>query len=181
MALWEIQLEFPQLKEKSKEIQKTIPRLIAATLQTQRAQIFDSEGKYNGRPGWLPLKYRKGQILNKSGVLAQSIGPNNDGEIPGHAKGSIVRLAANIVTIGTNIKYAEIHDQGASISGHTSDTYHSTKTGRFIKHSRKRGIWKHHYTAAYKIPARPFGNCTAEDISELSETVTNYLTSTING
>jgi phage gpG-like protein len=181
MALWEIELDFPQFKNVAVQIQSELPGLIAATLQTQRAMIFDSEGSYNGRPGWEPLKHRKGQILSDSGDLRKSMGPMNDGTAPGHAAGSIVQLAMGLVTIGTNIRYAEIHDQGATIPGHASKTFHSLKTGRFIKHSRKRGIWKQHYTDAYDIPARPFGNFTSEDISELNETVTNYLTSKING
>jgi len=169
MALWEIELDFPLFKNVAVQIQSELPGLIAATLQTQRAMIFDSEGNYNGRPGWEPLKCRDGQPLKDRGTLSQSIGPANDGITPGRATGSIVRLAMGMVTIGTNIAYAEVQDQGAIIVPVKAKALRFKCHGKFI------------FRKKVTIPPRPFGNFTSEDISELNETVTNYLTSKING
>jgi phage gpG-like protein len=169
MALWEIELDFPQFKNMAVQIQSELPGLIAATLQTQRAMIFDSEGTYNGRPGWKPLKCRNGQILSDSGDLRKSIGPVNDGITPGRATGSIVELSIGLVTIGTKIAYAEVHDQGKVIFPDTKKALRFKCHGKFI------------FRKKVTIPARPFGNFTSDDISELNETVTNYLTSKING
>jgi phage gpG-like protein len=169
MALWEIELDFPQFKNVAVQIQSELPGLIAATLQTQRAMIFDSSGTYNGRPGWDPLKCRDGQPLKDRGTLSQSIGPANDGITPGRATGSIVQLAMGMVTIGTNIAYAEVHDQGKVIVPVKAKALRFKCHGKFV------------FRKKVTIPARPFGNFTSDDISELNETVTNYLTSKING
>jgi phage gpG-like protein len=113
MALCSINLEFPRIRKKQEKIKSKLPGLIAATLQTQRAMIFDKEGAYHGREKWAPLKYRVGQILKDTGTLSKSIAPQNDGINPARNQGTIVKLSLGIVTIGTNIAYAAVHDDGS--------------------------------------------------------------------
>jgi phage gpG-like protein len=167
----EISLKFnlPRFAEAAARAEAELPGLLAATLQTQRAMIFDSEGKYNGRPGWAPLKCRKGQILKDRGTLSQSIGPQNDGIRPGAAVGSIVRITPGIVTIGTNIAYAAVHQYSATI--------------RPVKAKALRFKCNGHWTSRKKvfIPARPFADFTSADVSEIRQTVENYLGELLGG
>lgn len=110
----EINFDMPNLKEKFDRNSDKFAALIAATMQTQRAMIFDKEGAYNGRGRWKPLKYRVGQILSDTGTLRRSIGPSNDGRNPARQEGSIVEIGAGTVTIGTSIAYGAFHDRGTS-------------------------------------------------------------------
>jgi phage gpG-like protein len=167
----EISLKFtiPGFAEAAARAQRELPGVLASAMQTQRAFIFDSEGKDNGRPGWAPLKCREGQILRKRGTLAQSIGPANDGIRPGAAVGSIVRMLPGIVTIGTNIAYAAVHNYGATIVPVKAKALRFKCHGHWI--SKKKVV----------IPARPFNDFTSADVSEIRQTVENYLGELLGG
>lgn len=106
-----IKINMPDFTITAKKLQK-IPKLVAATMQTQRGLIFDAEGAYNGRKRWAPLKTRIGQILTNTGTLRKSIGPNNNGIEPKTASGTILKFTGDLVTIGTNVAYASIHNEG---------------------------------------------------------------------
>ena len=164
----EIDFNFPDFKQAGEKIRNALPGLIAAVLQTQRAMIFDDSGEYNGRSGWEPLKSRNGQPLKDRGTLSRSIGPANDGITPGYATGSIVRLSDSIVTIGTNIAYAAVHDQGAVI--------YPKKPGGVLRFKiGNRWIC----TKKVTIPKRNFSDIMPLDIRELRDTIENFIVATI--
>lgn len=162
----EIKIDFqtPDWRGFARQLKKSLPGVLAATMQTQRAMIFDSEGKYNGRPGWEPLKCRDGQILKDTGTLSKSMGPQNDGLVPGKDVGSIVRSDIGLVTIGTNIAYAHVHNEGAIIKKPVR-----AKALRYV--FRKKSV----------IPARPFNDWTLKDIEEIKETIEAYVGSVMGG
>jgi phage gpG-like protein len=163
-----IELKLPQFADAARKARAELPGLIAATMQTQRGQIFDSEGTYNGRPGWKPLKCREGQILKDRGTLSQSIGPRNDGKNPAKRVGSIVRISGNLVTIGTDIAYAAVQNYG-----HPGIKPVRAKALRFKCGKR----WV--FAKKVRIPARPFADWYSDDVRELQQTCANYLSSLV--
>ena len=176
-----IDFKFPPIAKYAKRISRYLPMFIAAKMQAQRGRIFDSEGSYNGRPGWKPLKHRKGQILKLTGTLSKSLSPSTGGNKPGFATGSILKYANGIVTIGTNIKYAAVHDQGAVIQPHEVVVNRSEKTGKFKKITKTTQLVEVYMTKTYEIPARPFSDFTREDVAELKEQIESYMTYLMGG
>lgn len=176
-----IEMKSPPWKEMADKLKAALPGVLAANLQTQRAMVFDTEGRYNGRPGWAPLKHRKGQILKDTGTLSKSMGPKPSGNKPGHAVGSILRMSDNVVTIGTDIAYAAIHNNGALIAPHEVMTWRSKKTGKFQKFSKKRGKLEIHNVRGYWIPARTFNDFTPQDAHEITTALEGYITSVLGG
>jgi phage gpG-like protein len=176
----EMRFSVPDFGRMAQELRDNIPNLIAATLQTQRGMMFDLAGANNGHEAWLPLKYRKGSPLKDTGTLSQSIGPRNNGIVAGRGAGSIVRLSQQEVTIGTELPYAKIHDEGGTIKNHEIMIWRNKKSGRFQKYTNKRGNLEIHQSGEYQIPARPFSGINAEDEKEIAETVENYITEVWN-
>ena len=177
----EVSVNLPDFDAASLTSLKDLPALIAATVQTQRRMIFENEGQYNGRPRWEPLKFRQGQILKDTGTLSKSIGPKNDGKRPAKANGSIVEMQPDMVTVGTDIAYAIVHEEGRIIRPknpggllhfQVPEYVRSNKTGK-LRQKGTRWIHAHQVT----IPARPFGNITQQDADELAETISNYYES----
>ncbi len=176
----EVSIAFPDYDQKTLEMLRDLPLLIAATVQTQRGMIFKNEGQYNGRPKWEPLKFRKGQILKDTGTLSKSIGPKNNGTKPTIANGTIVEIKPDMVTIGTDIAYAIVHEEGRTIYPKNGPLLHFqvpeyVKVKGKLKQAGTRWIHAHKVT----IPARPFGDWTTQDGEELSETISNYYTSVL--
>jgi phage gpG-like protein len=166
MTRVEITLTLPDFAAYAEKINREVPGLIAATLQTNRGMIFDKSGRYNGRRKWKKLRCRSGMPLKDRGTLSQSMGPRNDGLHPGHATGSILRMTGALegtVTVGTNIAYAAIQNDGGVIYPKTA------KALRF----KCRGKWV--FAKKVTIPARPFNDWTREDGKELVETIENYI------
>jgi phage gpG-like protein len=87
-------------------------------------------------------------------------------------------MQPDMVTIGTDIAYAIVHEEGATIRGnpllHFKVPVYTTskKTGK-VRQSGSKWIYAHKVT----IPARPFGDLTKEDIKELNDTISNYYES----
>lgn len=159
----------PNFAEMARRIQQDVPGLIAATVQTQRGMIFDSSGTYNGRPGWPALRCRDGQPLKDTGTLSQSIGPRNDGIRPGYGTESIVRMGRDIVTIGTGIAYAAVQNYGAVIRPVHAKALRFQCHGKFI------------FRKKVTIPARTFNDFTNADVTELEDTIGNYISAVIGG
>jgi phage gpG-like protein len=133
--------EFPDLKALIERERMNIQMVAAATLQTQRAQIFDAEGAYNGRSRWSPLQFRTGMILSRSGGrgLRGSIAPRNNGKVPARGASTILEIDELSVTVGTSLIYAEIHDQGGKITA---------KPGKYLKIPIPKGAWANDNAAA---------------------------------
>jgi phage virion morphogenesis protein len=128
-----------------------------------------------GRPawmGWSPAYAKRrgpGQILQKTGRLAASIRAaiNNDE-----------------ATVGTNVRYARIHNEGGEIkhAARTQDLYFKQykRTGevgnRFVKKSRSNFVQSASIGAyTVQMPARPFLQLIEEDIRELEATAVRYF------
>ena len=176
MGLVDIKFNFPRMTQKFKQYTGRIGNLIAATLQTQRGMIFDSEGRYNGRRGWAPLSVRNGQILSDKGTLRKSIGPTNDGKTPKHNEGSIVRFSGNTITIGTNLMYARLMNDGTSkLPGGVL----RPKNKSVLRFPDTKGGWI--FSKYVRIPPRAYDDFTSKDRTELSKTVANFVAEVLNG
>lgn len=108
----EIEFTFPAWAEIIKANEDRINLFQAATIQFNRAMIFDNEGAYNGRKKWAPLKFRNGQILTKTGTLRKSIGPVRGGGMPG--QDGIVRILEDQIIVGTKLGYARMMNDGTT-------------------------------------------------------------------
>lgn len=175
-----IEFEIPDYLKRVKTQFKRIQIAIAADMQTNVGLRFDNEGAYNGHPKWQDLKsganirrtkngLQERQILRKSGALKNSIvpsAPTGQAGANGYVKleGDIKN---SVVTIGTSVKYAAIHDKGGVIS-HPGT---SNGFGRGIK------IPAH----AIPIPKRNFSERNSNDNKETGKMLKNLLQEILNG
>lgn len=113
MSLVGIEFKFPEWLLRVRQREDEIYLLVAATMQTNRGMMFDSVNA--GRTAWAPLKLRDGQPLSQRGALRQSFGPSNDGRNPARHPNGIVKYGNDVVTIGTTLAYAPIHNLGGVI------------------------------------------------------------------
>lgn len=166
--LLDIKFKFPKWKQTIENNRDRIMLFLAAQMQTNRAMLFDQEGAYNGRKKWAPLKFRKGQILSKTGTLRKSIGPVAD-KTPKYNTGSIVTIGNDEVTIGTNLAYAKVQNEGAKIVAIKAQALKiPTGDGKFI--FRKSAV----------VPARVFNDLNEEDKTEFSIALKNFITELLN-
>ncbi|WP_316154728.1 phage virion morphogenesis protein [Cupriavidus sp. BIC8F] len=150
------------------------------------ADAVEENFAQEGRPQWLGLapatrKHRSGgKILQDSGRLAASIVSRADGES---------------AVVGTNIRYAAIHQFGGEITraAHSGwvrlrtdargNLIRQGKEGRaarlavFAKDSHKRARTVRYTSGGskVKIPARPFLALTQVDADNIERTVSDYL------
>lgn len=201
MSLVSIDLKFPDLALKIKNHRQEIDLFIAAQMQFNRGMMFDQEGAYNGHPSWAPLKFRKGQILSKSGKLRKSIAPSSQSGKPG--PGGIVRFGGGVVTIGTSLIYASMMNWGTTmmpggvlrpknakalmipLPGGKSATEGakglkkgSSKISRDVGGKQKN--MNVIFRQSVKIPARRYDQWNDEDQRELSVALRNKLVELIN-
>ena len=166
--------------QKAFEINKqSLLNLAAATVQTQRAMIFDREGAYNGRDGWKPLKFRQGMILSKTGALRRSIAPRNDGTTPGRDKGTILEFSGSKIVIGTSLIYAALQNFGGVVSAKNAQALKIPVPSKLPGAKKIDGKW-YLFRKSVKIPARPFLDWTKEDQDELNITLTNRIKEIFN-
>ena len=177
-----VNIQLPDFDKKQMWMLRAVPLLIAASLQTQRGLIFQNEGQWNGREKWAPLKFRDGKILRDKGDLSKSIAPRHDDNKPGRSAGTILEAKGDIVSVGTDIAYAIIHEEGKVYHGtpemplaFPAPLYKiSSKTGK----QRKSGqYWI--FCQKITIPARPFGNVTQMDADEIAQTLANRFQAAI--
>jgi len=101
-------------KELAKQFQMRMPaimRAMAATVQTNRAMLFDKEGAHNGHKKWAPISHRQGRILQDTGRLRRTIVPSARGTGIAGANG-VVMVDARIVKLETHVDYAGAHEYG---------------------------------------------------------------------
>lgn len=110
----EFKFTYPKLYERLKERESELMLFTAALMQTNRGMLFNQEGAYNGHTAWKPLVFRNGQILKNRGTLSKSLNPPHQRDKPGRGDGTIVRLTGGVVTIGTDIKYARMMNDGTT-------------------------------------------------------------------
>lgn len=163
--------------------QAQLPRLqlaIASDIQTNIGLRFDAEGAYNGHAKWADLatglnkKVAKNglkvrNILRKSGALKNSIAPQgaNGTAGPGGSVKFSGDLQTSIVSVGTSLIYARIHDQGGLIK-HPGT---SNGFGKGIKIPAHR----------IKMPRRNFTDWNNADMSNLKKTIKNTVAEILNG
>lgn len=174
MGSVQVTWKFPNWAKKITEKKNDLMLLAAASIQTNRAMLFQNEGAYNGHKKWAPLKTRDGQILAKSGALKNSIGPMGASVRPMKKLGSIVQFKGDDVQVGTNLPYAPIQNYGGVITpkrpGGVLRFWHE-KAGKFV------------FAKKVTIPARPFGQeaWNEEDQAEVETTLKNKMVQILNG
>jgi phage gpG-like protein len=169
--------DFPDWDEKLRKNRRRIDLFMAAQMQTNRGMLFDAEGSRNGHKKWAPLKFRKGQILSKSGALRRSLAPSSLKGLAG--PDGLVRFGSDFWEIGTKLFYARMMNDGttglpggvlkprkalalkipASMGGGTK----IAKEGKFI------------FRKSVKIPARNFDQMNERDEKEMGEALTNLI------
>lgn len=166
----------------------TLDKLLRATQQRyglmtalagSMLDAVETNFEQQGRPkwmGWSPAYAKRrgpGQILQKSGRLAASI------------RAAVTNDEA---TVGTNVRYARIHNEGGEIrhGARTQDLYFKQyKNGRvgnrFVK-KRNSNFVQSATIGAYTVnmPKRPFLQLIDDDIRELENTGTRYLKGVID-
>lgn len=132
-------------------LMKNIAGIMADAVEENFAQ--------QGRPKWAGLKNpgprrSGGKILQDSGRLASSITPSSDNDS---------------AVVGTNIKYAAIHQFGGQTRAHLIKPKNKKALafgGKVVKQVNHPGS---------KIPARPFLQLTDSDCNEIEQTAEDYL------
>lgn len=107
-----------------------IPKVASEVAQETKLLVsegFQRSASPDGQ-AWAPLKVRAGQPLRDTGRLATSI---------------TVNAAGLTFTVGTNVEYAGVHQNGAVITAKNKRSLYSKKQRRFFGRS-------------VTIPARPF-------------------------
>jgi len=177
----DIRMTIPEWDKIIKAHEKDIYLVLAAAMQTNRAMMFDQDGADNGKPKWAKLKWRKGRPLQARGVLRKSFAPQNNGITPGKGEGTIVRVAAPQVQIGTNLFYARLMNDGTTKMPGGVLRPTSAKALKipipkglkgFTKKERKQGFI---FRKSVQIPAREMDQITDQDEQEFADTLTNYL------
>lgn len=153
------EFKFPPWAKQLEKHYRELMLGVAATIQTNRGMLFDQEGAYNGHKRWQPLKFRKGQILSDTGTMRRSISPTIPNGYAG--PGGVVKISGDVVTVGTTIKYAPVHNYGAVI-------YPKRKKVLSWKVGKKR-----YFAKSVTIPARPFleGAWNRKDQEEVYQTL----------
>lgn len=176
--MFKIELDLPNFAQKFKEMQSDLMLLLAASMQTNRAMMFDKEGADNGKTKWASLNphFRSGMILNNTGVLRKSMGPQNDGIRPGRGKDGIVQIEGTRAVIGTRLTYARLMNDGTV-----------NMPGGVMKPTRAKALkipiasGKFMFRKSVKIPARKMDIITEDDKREWADTLANYIAEKLNG
>jgi len=154
-----------------------IMNLLAATMQTNRAMMFDKDGADNGKEEWAPLKWRSGRPLQHRGTLRKSFAPFNDGIKPGHGQDTIIHIAYPMAVIGTKLAYAQLMNDGTTKM--PGGVLRPVKA-KALKIPAPNGEEGFIFRKSVKIPARPMDTITEEDNEEIAKTVENYITEILN-
>lgn len=148
---------------------------LAGTMLDAVEENFQQEGRPKWM-GWSPAYAKKragGKILQKKGRLAASI------------RAAITNDEA---TVGTNVRYGRIHNEGGEIKRKARTTnlhFKQYKNGsvsrQFVKKRNSNFVQSATIGAhTIKMPARPFLQLTSDDIRELENTGTRYFESVID-
>lgn len=179
-----IDFKIDDLALKFKEMQRDVILVLAAAMQTNRSMMFDKDGADNDKPRWEPLSFRTGRPLQNSGTLRKSMAPQNDGIRPGMGRDGIVRIESRAATIGTNLLYAGLMNDGtAKMPGGVLKPV-KAQALRFPA-----GILKgapgvkdgFMFRRSVKIPTRRMNEVTTRDTQEWADTMANFIAERLNG
>ncbi|MGM3162397.1 phage virion morphogenesis protein [Dickeya undicola] len=150
------------------EHREPLMREMAAAMHDAVEENFASQGR-PAWAGWSPRYAKKregGKILQKSGRLAASISEYSDNDN---------------ATVGTNVVYARIHQEGGTINIAARSQqahYKKDKSGRWRFSSAaaaEKTQWNTLGSYKIKMPARPFLHITEPDVDRMETTAQNYL------
>ncbi|AIK14259.1 putative phage-related protein [Pectobacterium atrosepticum] len=158
------------------EHRQPLMREMAAAMHDAVEENFAQQGR-PAWAGWSPRYAKKrqgGKILQKSGRLAASINEYSDNDS---------------ATVGTNVVYARIHQEGGTINMPARSQrayYKQNKDGsvgnRFVKKSKSNfSQWNTMGEYRITIPARPFLHLTESDVEGMENTAAEYLKRVIDG
>lgn len=171
-----LDLKLPNLAQKFKEHQRDMMMVLAASMQTNRAMMFDKSGADNGKEKWAPLVLRRGKPLQLTGTLRKSMGPSNDGINPGKGPSSKLNISGTTVTIGTELSYAPMMNDGTT-----------KMPGGVLKPTQAKALkiplggGKFMFRKSVKIPARPMNEVTEQDRQEWADTLANFIAEVLRG
>lgn len=177
----QIEWNFPNLSDRLRRNLHQVYLGLAAAMQENRAQLFYSEGRHNGRRGWAPLKFRDGMILQKRGTLRKSIAPSNSKGTPG--PNGIVRFQNDRIQIGTNLFYARMMNNGTTkLPGGVLKPVRAQALKIPVPKGKIKGADKGYiFRKSVKIPARPFDDWNSQDQEEMTDTLSNLIARVLNG
>ena len=130
---------------------KLLMETIGETLVSGTMKRFVEEKDPFGKPWKKSARATEeaGQTLSDTGRLRHSVN---------------YAATSNKVVVGTNLKYARIHQMGGEIKA---------KNGKSLKFKGRDG--KDVFVKSVKIPARPYIGVSAEDIKEVRETIRDFI------
>jgi len=151
-----------------------MPRL-GEYLQSSTKARFAAQTAPDGTP-WAPLqqRYARRKKYNKDKILT----------LRGHLRSDIRYqvLADDKVAVGTNTKYAGIHQEGGTIEqlAQSRKVRYRSVAGRvlFAKAKHVRGVterWVSRGAYQVKIPARPFLGISTADDQEIREIILDWV------
>lgn len=174
--LLKLEFSLPDFALKFKQMQSDIMLVLAATMQTNRSMMFDKDGADNGKPSWAPLVLRAGRPLQDTGTLRKSLAPINDGIRPNHGKDGIVKIQGYKATIGTELLYAGVMNDGTTkMPGGVLKPVHALA----LKIPLPAGGFM--FRKSVRIPARAMDIITDQDKKEWGDTLANYISERLNG
>ncbi|MBT9430945.1 phage virion morphogenesis protein [Candidatus Symbiopectobacterium endolongispinus] len=158
------------------EQRQPLMRELAAAMHDAVEENFAQQGR-PARASWSPRYVRTrqgGKILQKRGRLVSSISEYHDNDS---------------ATVGTNVVYARIHQEGGTITipARSQRAYYKQhKDGsvgnRFVKKSKSNfSQWNTIGENKITIPACPFLHLTESDVDGMENTAQNYLQRVIDG
>lgn len=171
-----IDWQFPDLEARFKRKIQHIYVGMAGAMQANRAELFYSEGRYNGRQGWPKLKFREGMILQKRGTLRKSMAPEPFNGTP--SSGGIVRFGPEKITIGTNLFYARLMNDGTKKMPGGVLRPVKAKALKIPKPGGGKGFI---FRKSVRIPERRFNDWVPQDEKELDDTLAGLIAEVLNG
>lgn len=158
-----VKITLNHIKDASKDMKRPF-RIIAQEMRESVRENFEVGGRFSkagsvigGTSKWAKGKF--GGSLIRTGNLRDSITSKSD---------------ENGAQVGTNLKYAAIHNFGGKIKEHDV----VARNGRALKFvvSGKTLFRKKAHIPTMDIPARPFMVVQPEDIEGFKETILEHLT-----
>lgn len=164
----EIKFKFPKWFEAVTARYDELLEEVAATVLTNRAQLFDAGGAHNGHEAWEPPKMREGIPLSDKGVLRRSVS-STGGSKPG--PGGIIKFESDVVKLSTNIAYAAIQNYGGIVRPKNKKAL-AWKVGK---------QW--HFAQKVEIPKRPFldGAWNQQDQDEVNQVLKAKIEKILSG
>lgn len=174
MSQFEIKVKSAKIERELKRLEKKVLNrvpLMRSIANVMHASVIENFMQ-QGRPAkWQPLKKATIKARAKKGKAGKIL------QVSGRLIGSInMKYDNNSAVVGTNIKYARIHQFGGTIDHPGGTKYKIVGPGRavFVKNKNKRytGITKPH---PIPIPARPFLKLVPKDMEGIGQLILKNL------